>query len=206
MSEWNATSGCSPSESRSLAPALDVGWDSVPTASVSNDKSKMTGPREAIPTKKVGSQSSRRRIRGSVSLERLTYGVTRRNSREYRYTSPHFLRRNQSTPRIALKIRSTSQASGFVRPNTSDFTWPIASLIYLMVTRRWRGLGWWCLHAAGLFGTPFLTFCSTSLLLYWRRTRLVAIYFEELWVRGTFYSYTYVRPNVRPVGFPFRKS
>lgn len=29
-------------------------------------------------------------------------------------------------------------------------TWPLASLIYLIATRQWRGIGLWILHAVGL--------------------------------------------------------
>ena len=47
------------------------------------------------------------------------------------------------------------------------FTWPVASLVYLMVTRGWRGFGWWLLHALGLFAAMCLTFCPTYVLLYW---------------------------------------
>lgn len=46
-------------------------------------------------------------------------------------------------------------------------TWPIASLIYLIVTRGWRGFGWWFLHAVGLYAATCFAFYSTYILLYW---------------------------------------
>jgi hypothetical protein len=45
-------------------------------------------------------------------------------------------------------------------------TWPFASLIYLMATRGWRGLGWWCLHAVGLIVATCLTYYPTFVILY----------------------------------------
>ena len=44
------------------------------------------------------------------------------------------------------------------------FTWPIASLIYLLATRQWRGLGWWLLNAMGLFAVMCGTFYPTFIL------------------------------------------
>ncbi|MCA9239246.1 MAG: hypothetical protein KDA37_03565 [Planctomycetales bacterium] len=46
------------------------------------------------------------------------------------------------------------------------FTWPIASLIYLVRTRGWRGLGWWCLHAIGLFLAMCFSFLAAFVALY----------------------------------------
>ncbi|TWU34337.1 hypothetical protein [Novipirellula artificiosorum] len=43
--------------------------------------------------------------------------------------------------------------------------WPLASLVYLLLTRRLRGLGWWGLNGAALFATLMLTFFSMYFLL-----------------------------------------
>lgn len=47
------------------------------------------------------------------------------------------------------------------------FTWPIASLIHLLVSRGIRGIGYWLIHACGLFGTMCLTFFPAVILQYW---------------------------------------
>lgn len=47
------------------------------------------------------------------------------------------------------------------------FLWPLASLVYLLWSRKWRGLGLWALHLIGLFATLLLTFYPTVILLYW---------------------------------------
>lgn len=40
------------------------------------------------------------------------------------------------------------------------FTWPLAWLVYLIVTRGWRGVGWWLLHAVGLYAAFFIGVCA----------------------------------------------
>ncbi|QDS94878.1 hypothetical protein FF011L_36600 [Roseimaritima multifibrata] len=45
--------------------------------------------------------------------------------------------------------------------------WPLASLGYLIWTRRFRGLGLWLLHLVGLIATVVIVFYPTVLLLYW---------------------------------------
>lgn len=47
------------------------------------------------------------------------------------------------------------------------FSWPLAALIYLAITRQWRGVGYWVLHAIGLCTMVYLTFYPTCLLLDW---------------------------------------
>lgn len=47
------------------------------------------------------------------------------------------------------------------------FTWPLAALVYLVATRRWRGLGLWALNAFGLFATMCVFFYPTLFLAYW---------------------------------------
>ena len=47
------------------------------------------------------------------------------------------------------------------------FTWPIASLIHLLTSRGFRGIGYWMMHAIGLFATMCLTFFPAMFLLYW---------------------------------------
>ena len=46
-------------------------------------------------------------------------------------------------------------------------TWPIATCMYLIATRGWRGIGLWLLHAVGLMFTTCLTFYPTFLTLYY---------------------------------------
>ena len=46
-------------------------------------------------------------------------------------------------------------------------TWPVGSLVHLLISRGVRGVGYWLLHAAGLFLTMCLTFYPTMFLLYW---------------------------------------
>jgi len=66
-------------------------------------------------------------------------------------------------------VDSRTRASGFVAilQCVYFFTWPIASLVYLVATRGIRGIGWWLIHAVGLLVTVCLTFYPTFYLLYW---------------------------------------
>jgi hypothetical protein len=45
-------------------------------------------------------------------------------------------------------------------------TWPVATLVYLVYSRGWWGLGWWCLHAVGLWLSMVLSYTATYQLLY----------------------------------------
>lgn len=45
--------------------------------------------------------------------------------------------------------------------------WPLASLIYLIATRRFRGILWWVANAVGMIAVMLVTFIPTVLLLYW---------------------------------------
>ncbi|MEM9365311.1 MAG: hypothetical protein AAGD07_04885 [Planctomycetota bacterium] len=47
------------------------------------------------------------------------------------------------------------------------FSWPLASLVHVVSTRGFRGLGIWGLHVVGLYATMFLTYIPTALLLHW---------------------------------------
>ncbi len=47
------------------------------------------------------------------------------------------------------------------------FTWPVASLVHMLSSRGIRGVGYWMLHAVGLFATMCLTFFPAMFLLYW---------------------------------------
>lgn len=46
-------------------------------------------------------------------------------------------------------------------------TWPAATLVYLCCTRGFRGLGYWLLHAFGLFAFLMLTFAASAFLFDW---------------------------------------
>lgn len=43
------------------------------------------------------------------------------------------------------------------------FTWPFAALVYLINTRKWRGLGLWILTALSLYATLYLAALATYL-------------------------------------------
>jgi hypothetical protein len=45
------------------------------------------------------------------------------------------------------------------------FTWPLATLLYLVATRGWRGIGWWALNAFSLLATLCISLVLTSLAL-----------------------------------------
>lgn len=47
------------------------------------------------------------------------------------------------------------------------FSWPVATLIYSVGTRRWKGLGQWLAHAIGLYVTLLLAYNGRILLLRW---------------------------------------
>jgi hypothetical protein len=49
------------------------------------------------------------------------------------------------------------------------FSWPVATLVYLIKTRKWYGLGLWLLNVLALYATLFLTFYSTWFLIGWVR-------------------------------------
>lgn len=52
--------------------------------------------------------------------------------------------------------------------------WPVASLVYLIATRKSRGLFWWGLNAVGLYVSVAVTFYLTFSLLYFTgRTDLI---------------------------------
>jgi hypothetical protein len=48
------------------------------------------------------------------------------------------------------------------------FSWPVATLIYLVFSRQWLGLLIWFAHAVGLYVTLFLAANTRILLLNWR--------------------------------------
>lgn len=46
-------------------------------------------------------------------------------------------------------------------------TWPAGSLVHLLTSRGLRGVGYWFLHAVGMFLTTCLTFFPAMFLLSW---------------------------------------
>jgi hypothetical protein len=46
------------------------------------------------------------------------------------------------------------------------FSWPIASLVYMWVTRRWQGVGLWIINATSLMMTLSAMFYATAIALY----------------------------------------
>ena len=46
------------------------------------------------------------------------------------------------------------------------FTWPLAAPVYLIWSRKLRGLGWCLLHAIGLYGSCVLAYHLTGYLAY----------------------------------------
>ena len=44
-------------------------------------------------------------------------------------------------------------------------TWPLASLVYLIATRKFRGLGWWAVNVVALIATMGITLWLTVFFL-----------------------------------------
>lgn len=45
-------------------------------------------------------------------------------------------------------------------------TWPLASLVYLIATRKFFGVGWWLLNAAAMYGTTAVLYYTSYFILF----------------------------------------
>lgn len=65
-----------------------------------------------------------------------------------------------------LDARLAGRRMSAIVPPVYFFLWPVASLVYLLWSRGWRGLAIWAIHVVCLSATLAMTFYPTVILLY----------------------------------------